>query len=480
MKLIHRQILRMFPGPFIGWLGTLIFLLVMQFLIRYLPDLVGKGLPLLVIGEIIVYNLAYMVVLAVPMAVLIANLMAFGRLSETNVYTVLKSSGVSVIQLIWPMLVLGLVITAGMWHFNSEVLPAANFRASSLWKDIRRKQPGFELNAGVFYEGINDYSILVRERPPDSDRLIDVTIYDYSDKAAQQVLIKAESGRLVALDEGSRVDLILENGEMHRLLNPRSREVEERYERLRFDRHRLSFDLATFSFERSDPEDGYRTDRTMRSADMVSYVDSLEVLIGERGRSLLEVGHKWLTDSLYSAGREPGALMPDPLDSTGAYAGRRVALQELSDLEARQVYDGALATLRADRSKVEQIHRSVESERQRADKYRVEIHKKNSIAVACLIFVLIGAPLGLSMRRGGLGAVGAMAVGIFLFYWVTLVQGEKLADRGYLIPWIGMWGANIVMGVVGFALLLYVLLDLRSRPLFRRRTPPAERPAAGS
>ncbi|MEZ4702449.1 MAG: LptF/LptG family permease [Rhodothermales bacterium] len=469
MKRIHLQILRMFPGPFLGWLGTLIFLLVMQFLIRYLPDLVGKGLPLLVIGEIIIYNLAYMIVLAVPMAVLISNLMTFGRLAETNVYTVLKSSGVSVLQLIWPMMILGLVITAGMWQFNSEVLPAANFRASSLWKDIRRKQPGFELTPGVFYEGIDDYSILVREIPPESNTLIDVTIFDYSDKAVQQVLIKASRGHLETRDHGNRVDLVLEDGEMHRVLNPRGRVLEDRYERLAFHRHRLTFDLSEFSFERSNPDDGYRTDRTMRTADMVRYVDSLEASIADRGASLHKIGARWMLDSLYAPARPAPVLTADPLDTTLAYIGARRPLQGLTQLQVKQAYDGALGTLRADRSVIEQINRSIDSERQRADKYRVEIHKKYSIAVACIIFVLIGAPLGLSMKRGGLGIVGGMAVGIFLFYWVTLVQGEKLADRGMLIPWVGMWGANIVMSILGTGLLFYVLLDLKARPLFPRK-----------
>jgi lipopolysaccharide export system permease protein len=468
MKRIHLQLLRLFPGPFFGWLGTLIFLLVMQFLIRYLPDLVGKGLPLLVIGEIIAYNLAYMVVLAVPMSVLIANLMTFGRLAETNAYTVLKSSGVSVLQLFWPMLVLSLVVTAGMWKFNSEVLPAANFRASSLWKDIRRKQPAFELTPGVFYEGIDNYSILVRDIPPDSNRLIDVTIFDYSDKSLQQVVIKATTGRLVPLPGGDRVDLLLDDGEMHRVLNPRSRAQEDRYERLAFGRHRMSFDLSEFSFERSDPDDGYRTDRTMRSAEMIRFVDSLDASVVQRRAELHELSTRWLADTLFerSAGAMPRAR--DPLDTTGTYAGVRLPARGLSHQEAKQLFESSLATLRADRSKVEQAHRAIDSERQRADKYRVEIHKKYSIAVACIIFALIGAPLGLSMRRGGLGIVGGMAVGIFLFYWVTLVQGEKLADRGMLTPWVGMWGANIVMGILGISLMLYVLLDLKARPLLRR------------
>ena len=143
LKRLHRQILLMLPGPFLGWLGTLMFLLLMQFLIRYLPDLVGKGLPLSAIIELIAYNLAYMVVLAVPMSVLIASLMGFGRLAESNAYLVIKSAGISLPRLLWPALLMSVVLAAGMGYFNNIILPEANFRAKSLWQDIRRKKPGF-------------------------------------------------------------------------------------------------------------------------------------------------------------------------------------------------------------------------------------------------------------------------------------------------------------------------------------------------
>ncbi|MEX0600011.1 MAG: LptF/LptG family permease, partial [Rhodothermales bacterium] len=129
----------------------------------------------------------------------------------------------------------------------------------------------------------------------------------------------------------------------------------------------------------------------------------------------------------------------------------------------------ALSRARSTRTLVDETRRNIEWESQRADRFRVEIHKKYSIAIACIIFVLIGAPLGLSVRRGGLGAVGALSTGIFLFYWVTLVQGEKLADRGLLTPWVGMWAANIVMVTLGLWLMLYVSKDLRATPPLRKR-----------
>src|SRR5690606_6547274 len=121
------------------------------------------------------------------------------------------------------------------------------------------------------------------------------------------------------------------------------------------------------------------------------------------------------------------------------------------------------------RAAIEDTHRSMQWEEQRADRFRVEIHKKFSIAIACLIFVLIGAPLGLSIRHGGLGRVGMLASGIFLFYWVTLVQGEKLADRGFLERWVGMWTAHLVTLLVGICLMVYQTMDLRATKRLHHR-----------
>ncbi len=447
------------------------FLLLMQFLIKYLPEIVGKGLPKTVILELMAYNLAYMVVLAVPMSVLIASLMTFGQLAETNAYAVMKSSGISLPQLLWPALIVGLLLTGGMTYFNNEVLPEANFRAKNLWQDIRRKKPGFELQEGVFYEGLNDYAILVQRLPPESNELVDVTIYDYSEGASRRADIKAERGILTTSADGGQVELVLERGEVHRRLAAAGLGEGERYELLRFGRYRLAFDLSDFAFERSDPTTGYRSDRTMRTIDMARVVDSLEMSLGEKRATLRETMRAMGVDSLRMT--EELLLTRDlaPWDTVGVRttASTRRALAGLDARQRSGVFDRALQNARMARARLDDTRRTIEWENQRADRYRVEIYKKYSIALACLIFVLIGAPLGLSIRRGGLGTAGALAIGIFLFYWVTLVQGEKLADRGLLPPWVGMWGANIVMALGGLWLVLYVTLDLRATPPLRRR-----------
>lgn len=455
--------LRALPGPFLGWLGTLMFLLLMQFLIRYLPDIAGKGLPPGVVAELIVYNLSYMLVLAVPMSVLLASLMAFGRLAESNAYAVFKSAGVSLGQVIWPSLVAGMAMAGLMTYFNNVVLPESNFRAKNLWQDIRSKKPGFELQEGVFYEGIRDYSILVRRLPPASNDLEDVTIYDYTNGSRQQSVIKAERGRLEP--GASFIDLVLEDGEVHRRAPNPDVDIRERYERLAFDRYRLRLDLSDFAFERSNPQEGYRSDRTTPTSHMVLFVDSLEMSIRKEKKALLDDALTFSADSTWKLPPHDESILP----IAELAKQPRPVLADLPVDQQQAVYEVALENARRSRGFIDDRRRTVEWEAQRADRYRVEIHKKYSIAVACLIFVLIGAPLGLSIRRGGLGVIGGVALGIFMFYWVTLVQGEKLADRGYLAPWVGMWIANVIMGLLGLWLVMYVTLDLRATPPLRRR-----------
>ena len=467
MKRLHGLILRMLPGRVLGWLGTLMFLLVMQFLIKYLPDLAGKGLPLGVLLELIAYNLAYMVVLAVPMSLLIGTMMTFGRIAESRAWVVIKASGVSPVRLIWPTLLIGVFVATGMTYFNNRVLPEANFRARNLWYDIRKKRPDFELRPGMFYEGVRDYSILVQHVAAGSGALEDILIYDYTDNA--QTVIKAREGRLRPLPDRPELALTLFDGEIHRM--PEGQQFyrsEERYERLTFDRYRMTLDASEFAFERSEESRTNRSDRTMPTRDMIGFVDSLRQSVDS---SLVRLAAYFEPGSFGGNAPETGmpgarepflAVLPTGETGVAASSGRAPPSDE-------QVLAKAIENARNIRMIMDDTQRGVAWELQRADRFLVEIHKKYSIAIACLIFMLIGAPLGLSTRRGGLSSAGIPSAGIFLFYWVTLVQGEKLADRGFLEPWIGMWIANLVMIAAGLWLMVYVTLDLRATPPLRTR-----------
>ena len=431
MKHLHRMALRGLPGPFFGWLGLLLFLLLMQFLIKYLPDLAGRDLPLGLILELIAYNVAYMVVLAVPMSALLASLMAFGSLAESRAYVVVKTSGISAFSIVWPALVAGSVLTLGMAYFNNVLLPESNFRARNIWQDIHTKRPGFDLQPGVFYDGLDDYAILVKYRT--GNELRDILIYDHSRGRGTGTTIKAQTGTLES--RGTNAVLHLRSGEVHRFLPKSDADIHERYERLIFDRLHLTLDLSEFDFERTNPADGSRSDRSTRTSVMVRVVDSLKASI-ESSRADIRASAPFVATTLTM-----GSMTPDDPMRVNAFANEA----------ARMASDEATSLMR-----------TIDRQQRWMNRYSVEIHKKYSIATACLIFMLLGAPLGLSIRRGGLGISALVALAVFLLYWTTLVQGEKLADRGFLSPWISMWIANVIVGLVAVGLFVYVALDLRA------------------
>lgn len=510
MKRLHGMVLRKLPGPFFGWLGTLLFLLLMQFLIEKLPDLAGKGLSVALIAEVIAYSLAYMLVLAVPMSVLLATLMAFGGLVESKAFAAAKSSGISLFQIVWPVLVLGLGVSGGMVYFNNVVLPEANFRQKNLWRDIRVKKPGFALQPGIFYEELDDHAILVEKIPSDSSGVLrDVTVYDYTGGARQQTTIKARRGRLRSKAGGTRIHLTLFDGEIHR-----SSGSADRYERLRFQTHELTLKLPNTNFDRGALREDYRSDRTTPTLQMIRHVDSLRTTLAGMRRTARRLNHAlWAAppDTASpqeapsdTAGPEPPTRLPPSSEEAAARRApssparaaalrqeeddraedaspddarpdtlpprpARYATQGLSERETRTTYQRATRSAREVRSELSDMERELTWTDRKVANYQVEIYKKSSMAVACFLFVLVGIPLGLSLRGGSLGTAAGIALGIFIFYWVTLGLGEKAADRGALPPGVGMWAANAVLLVVGLWLMAYVALDLRATPPLRKR-----------
>lgn len=472
LRRLHWLVLRRLPGPFFGWLGILMFLLLMQFLIRWLPEITGKGIPILVIGELIVYNLAYMLVLAVPMSVLLASLMAFGDLAESHYYSVIKSTGISFGEIVWPALVAALVVGGGLLYFNTFMLPEANYRASQLWSDIRNKRPGFELQPGVFYDGVDDYSILVEDRPAGSNELIGVTIYDYTEGRDQQAVIKAQRGHIRSQAGGRQLTLVLNDGEMHRPRPPAPGSLGERYETLEFDRHVMHFGLSDVVFSRSTDDEGSRSTRTTPLPGLLERVDSVQASLQRSYEDLhSNLNHELLRDTTQAA--PPDSIHPDsvwtPAPSSQRMNRPYLATGNLSPAKLENVLQTSARQARSIQSNIENVARDVDWEDQRLRSHQVEVHKKFSIAVACLIFMMIGAPMGLVLRRRGLAVVGAVALGIFIFYWVSLVQGEKLSERNFFPPWLGMWIANVLMSGVGVWLVLYVVLDLGATPPLRDR-----------
>lgn len=470
------DILRRHLGPFVFCFFTLMFLLLMQFLILYIDLLVGKGLPFGVIIELIVTNLASMVVLAVPMAVLVACLMAFGKFTELNELTALRAAGVNPIHVINPVLAAGILLSIFLVWFSNDVLPDANQRARSLFIDVRLKKPGFDLKESEFYDGIDNYTFLVKEITNESDSLHDVTIYQHPTRNQKEAYIKAKKGQLESKEDGQTLTLYLQNGTVLRNLdrrkNGRSIDV---FEETAFTRYRISFDLSELAFSRSDPSDRSRNDRTMNIQAMMSVVDSLNTQINDQKQLVLN-NDNYIIPAYSKPPDEEEARRSYQIrpreDSLAKvpYPSQYIALQYLeTQSEQERLHSITMSKLRSYKSFVDDIASDTSWKYERVAQYLVEVHKKFSIPIACIVFVLLGAPIGMYTQKGNLGYAALIGTVFLTFYWISIIQGEKLADRLVITPFTGMWFSNIVLGLIGTYLVIRIATPFKISNLWKSR-----------
>lgn len=395
---------------------------------KFADRLVGKGLDTWVIIQLIVFNLSWMVALVVPMATLVATLMAFGNMSQNNEITIIKSSGVSLYKMLIAPLIASVIIAYLLVLFNNDVLPDANHQAKLLMQDISRKKPTLSLEPGIFSQEVSNYAILAREVDSKSNNLAQVTIYDYTNPRKINV-VTAEKGKIFFSRDQSKLIMDLTSGEIHET------DVYESstYRKLVFENHRITMNAEQFSFQQSAPgAANTRGERELSSSDMLVIVDSLKIKLNEYQNHLQQEVRKqmYLKENL-------------PVKSS-----------TMGETKKELVYMRLLNRVKTAKNLVVSGYKRVEYAQSEVDKYMVEVHKKYSIPVACIVFILIGAPLGVMVKKGGFGIAASISLFFFLIYWAFLIGGEKLSERGFFSPFWGMWTANILLGIAGVLLII--------------------------
>ncbi len=404
---------------------TIMFVFLLQFLMKTADNLIGKGLDAWIIIKLIVFNLAWMLVLAIPMGSLGMVLMAYGSLTQDNEFTVLKSSGVSLIRLMVPSIIFGTLLCVFLIWFNNAVLPDTNYQAKILMYDISRTKPTLKLEANVFSNQIPNYSIMARRVSKTTNEIYDVIIYDYNNPF-QINIITARKANIYFTPDNKKMLFDMENGVIHQQISSGNNS----YRRIYFQRHKIAVDASQFTFEQSGP--GLpRGDRELSASDMQKIVDSLTVLkseVEQEFQSNIKAFKSEIFGEIKSTGHQT-QIQSSNNPNYFALNSARAKLTNILNFDSRIEY--------------------FESE---IYKYEVEIHKKYAIPFACIVFIFVGAPLGVLTRKGSFGVAASISLFFFLLYWICLIGGEKLADRRLLNPFLGMWIANFIIGALGIFL----------------------------
>ena len=438
MRLLTRYILKEIFMPFFFALLVIVFILFTNFLLRAIDRFLGKGIDVLTILEYLFLNLAWIVALAVPMAVLIAALMTFGRLSEDNEITAMRTSGISFLTIIRPALFFGLIVGSSLVYFNNVILPQMNHRARILSGDIYRKRPGLNIEPGYFIEDLPDYSMIIRAK--DGDMMQDVRIFS-KDNTKSQTTIYAKQGHLSTIDDA--IIMTLYNGEIHEL----DRQDYGNFRRIQFEKHRIIIPADDLLLKRRDKSS--RTDREMTVPMMLEKQRTYKKRVTTVKTRLAKAFQRTTGDSL---------VPPDLELAQEVIENYRVTLKQdtsLSEADFRVKDRRARSLERQAKNEYNLIH----SYRKSNNKYGVEIHKKFSLPFACLLFVLVGSPLGVLAKKGGFVIGMSLSFGFFLIYYIMLIGGEEIADRNILKPYIAMWLPNLILLIIALYLTLYTVRE---------------------
>lgn len=447
MKKLHKLVLQSYIGPFFVTFFIALFILLMQFLWKYIDDLVGKGLEWYVIGELLFYSSATFVPLALPLAVLLSSIMTMGKMGEHYELVAFKSAGISLRRIMWPMVMISFVLVLAAFFFSNNVLPVANLKSLSLLYDVRQHRPAFNITEGIYYHGIDNFVIRVDDKTNGGNTLKGIKIYDHSERRGNVNLTLAEWGTMAVTPDQRYLILTLYNGTNYQEVgtgNPR--DSDRPFQRLYFDKQVRKFDLSMFELERTDQELFKGNFRMLNLNQLVFFEDSLSTELDKR------------KDSYIESYRRRFSLMPDPDTLQGNLispeSSKRIDMDYVrhSPVSDHMMLDNAMEFIRSNRSLSERSHQEFRDRQRTLARYQIEFHRKFTLSFACIVLFLIGAPLGAIIRKGGFGLPLVASVLLFVVFHVISMMGEKMVREGVLEAHQGMWLSSVVLLPVGILL----------------------------
>lgn len=452
MRKLNVYMLKSYLGPFVFTFFISLFILLLQFLWKYIDDLVGKGLEWYIIGKLMFYASSTFVPLALPLAILLASIMTFGNMGEHYELVAMKSAGISLRKAMKPLIILSVFISLSALFFSNYVLPVANLKFGSLLYDVRQQKLAFNLNEGIFYDGLDGFVIRAGRKDKDNKTIYDVQIYNHADRSGNIKVTTARKGIIEMTANKQKIVFTLFDGSSYvddiKTSNYRKSRP---FEITRFEKQVLTFNLDQFNLNRTN-EDLFRSHYSMLNIKQLNYsIDSLSEARNIRG-------DKYRDDFLvkkfnYLSRMDSSNLSSyETLDSIAIDSLKYPILENFNVDERLAVMVKTLQIARDAKDKVINFKNEVESRQLNIIKHEVVWHQKFKLSLACLIFFFIGAPLGAIIRKGGLGLPVVVSVIFFVLYHVVSMMGEKAAKAGEWDIIFGSWLSTAIILPLGLFL----------------------------
>ncbi len=453
MRKLYLLILRSYLGPFAMTFLISLFILTMQFLWKYIDDLVGKGLEWYIIAKLLFYASSTFVPLALPLAILLSSLMTFGNLGEHYELVAMKAAGISLRKAMRPLVVLSIIISIAAFYFSNNILPSANLKMLSLLYDVREKRPALNIKEGVFYNGIDGFVIKIGKKERDNKTIRNILIYDHTSRMGNTNITIADSGKMEVTQDKRYLIFTLYNGiNYDEKIKNRAHLVNRPLQKTKFREEYRRFDLSAFAFKKTN-EEFFKDNYQMMNLNMLATtVDSLAKNLKSRR---IKYSESFRTN-FYRYSRVDTIIFA-PNDSLEELKSDFLSNFEKED--KRNILALALRTTRNIKDNIDFHKNDFSYKMRRLAKHQIEYHKKFTLSFACFLLFFIGAPLGAIIRKGGLGLPVVISIIFFVIFWVVSVTSEKSARECVTEPHLAMWISSAFLFPIGLFLTFKATTD---------------------
>lgn len=449
LKRVDVLVLRAYIGPFMVTFVLSMFLFLMQFLWKYIDELVGKGLEPGILGQLIFFSLADLVPMALPLTIMVAGLMTFGNLSESFELVAMKANGMSLLRILLPVFILMVFLAFTNFFFMNVVIPKANLEAKALLWDLRQKKPAFSIDAGVFYKEIEGFSIRIGEKMPDNETVKDILIYEYKEDDSKRLnVVRAKDGRMVLSPDKRMLYFTLNHGTRYEEMTgmeeyPRTAP----FNSMKFEKQKMTIDLSSLDLKFTE-RDAYKGDyRLMKIKELNFEIDSFKRKDARISKESVGYMRRYIH---YRGVFGHVKYAPSQVNDTV------IRLKKSNDIVAnfdsvyhQQILTSALSNARGLKGTIDGMITNKKFDKDEIAPYYVEWHKKYSLSVIVVLLFLISAPLGAIIRKGGIGMPLVISVVLFVLFYAVNMVGEKIGKEGLVPIWAGMWMSSMVLLPIG-------------------------------
>ena len=460
VKRVDLLVLRSFIGPFLVTFVLSMFLFLMQFLWKYIDELVGKGIEPLILLKLIFFSLADLVPMALPLTVMVAGLMTFGNLSESFELVAMKANGISLFRILRPVFLLMIGLAVINFFFMNVVIPKANLEAKALLWDLRQKKPAFNIQEGVFYQQIEGFSIRVGKKLSDNESVEDVLIYEYkNDESKRLNVVRAEKGKMVLSSDKRILFFTLYNGVRYDEMtsNPDYSKTAP-FNQMRFDKQQMVIDLSSLDLKFTE-RDAYKGDyRLMNISELNRELDTAYLKLNKQKTE----NAGYLSRYIHLPGVLGNKQHPEIKNTRSRIAKIRSVLKAETNTDKalqNNIMAGAINSSRGFKGTLDGLITGLKYEEEQIAPYKVEWHKKFTLSVLLIMLFLISAPLGAIIRKGGIGMPLVISVLLFVLFYAINLVGEKIGKEGVMPIWGGMWLSSVVLFPVGVYITLKAASD---------------------